>query len=148
MRSAIRITGAAKPIWSDVGSKPTMKVDDPMIVMVIRKVYLRPTRSPMPAEHQRAERAHQEPRRERQQSEDVARGLGKLTEELGADDHGERTVQVEVIPLEDRPQARGENDTDQSRRSWQAQVKFKVIWSQLLKARITMVKSRPFLSSG
>ena len=30
-----------------VGRTPTMKVDEPMMMMVIRKVYLRPTRSPI-----------------------------------------------------------------------------------------------------
>ena len=73
MRSAIRMTGGGEADLSDVGSTPTMKVDEPMIMMVIRKVYLRPTRSPSAAEHQRAERTHQEAGRERQQREDIAR---------------------------------------------------------------------------
>jgi len=34
------------PIESAVGITPTMKVEAPMITMVMRKVYLRPTRSP------------------------------------------------------------------------------------------------------
>ena len=38
--------GAVTPIESEVGRTPTMNVDEPMITMVIRKVYLRPTRSP------------------------------------------------------------------------------------------------------
>ena len=46
MRSAIRITAADSPILSDVGRIPTMNVDEPMIRMVMRKVYFRPTRSP------------------------------------------------------------------------------------------------------
>ncbi len=62
------------------------------------------------AEHQRAERAHQEARRERQQREDIARRFWKLTEELGADNGGQRTVKVEIIPLENRAERRGEND--------------------------------------
>ena len=38
--------GAAMPIVAAFGSRPTMKVDRPMIRMVTRKVYLRPTMSP------------------------------------------------------------------------------------------------------
>jgi hypothetical protein len=40
------MTAAEMPIWSEVGRMPTMKVEVPMITMVTRKVYLRPTRSP------------------------------------------------------------------------------------------------------
>ena len=47
MRSAIRMTGAAMPIDAEPGNRPTRKVERPMIMMVTRKVYLRPTRSPM-----------------------------------------------------------------------------------------------------
>lgn len=39
--------GAAHPIDSYVGSKPTRNVDAPITRIVIRNVYLRPTRSPM-----------------------------------------------------------------------------------------------------
>ena len=39
--------GAVMPIEVEPGSRPTMKVERPMIRMVTRKVYLRPTRSPM-----------------------------------------------------------------------------------------------------
>ena len=48
-----------------------------------------------------AERAHQEAGGEGQQREDIAgcRRVGR--EELRADDGGERSVQVKVIPLED-----------------------------------------------
>jgi hypothetical protein len=37
---------AEMPIWSEVGRMPTTKVEAPMIRMVTRKVYFRPTRSP------------------------------------------------------------------------------------------------------
>ena len=53
-------------------------------------------------EYQRAERAHQEAGGEGEQGEDVARRLIELTEELGADDHGKRTVKIKIVPLEDR----------------------------------------------
>ena len=46
MRSAIRMIGAAAPMLAYDGSRPTTNVDAPMIRMVIRKVYLRPTMSP------------------------------------------------------------------------------------------------------
>ena len=74
------MTGAAKPMVPQLGSKPTMKVDRPMIRMVIRKVYLRPTISPSAAEHHRAERPHQEARGERQQGEDVAALAARLAQ--------------------------------------------------------------------
>ena len=46
MRRMIRMIGAAMPMVSEVGRMPTAKVAAPMITMVTRKVYLRPTRSP------------------------------------------------------------------------------------------------------
>ena len=46
MRSVSRSTGANQPIVSYPGTRPTINVDRPMIEMVTRKVYLRPTRSP------------------------------------------------------------------------------------------------------
>ena len=46
MRKAISATGASQPIVSLPGRMPTRKVDRPMMTMVIRKVYLRPIRSP------------------------------------------------------------------------------------------------------
>ncbi len=39
--------GAAMPMLSYPGRKPTAKVDRPMIAMVTRKVFLRPTMSPI-----------------------------------------------------------------------------------------------------
>ncbi|MEY9294298.1 hypothetical protein ABH979_007372 [Bradyrhizobium ottawaense] len=62
------------------------------------------------AEHDRAERTHQEAGCERQQREDVAgcRRIGR--EELRADDAGQRTVEVEIVPLEDGTERGGEND--------------------------------------
>ncbi len=52
------------------------------------------------AEHQRAEGAHQEAGREGEQSEDVARRLVEHRKELHPDDRRERSVEVEVVPLE------------------------------------------------
>ena len=43
---AMKITGEAKPIVAYPGKKPTTNVDNPMITIVIRNVYLRPTISP------------------------------------------------------------------------------------------------------
>ncbi len=62
------------------------------------------------AEEGRAERTHEEAGSERQQGEDHARGFIDATEELLGDDGRERAVQEEVIPLEDRAEARGEDD--------------------------------------
>ena len=62
------------------------------------------------AEEGRTERTHEEAGGKRQQGEDHARGLIDATEELLGNDGGERAVQEEVIPLEDRTEARGEDD--------------------------------------
>ena len=45
-RSSTSATGAAMPICAYVGSTPTTKVAAPMMTIVMRKVCLRPTRSP------------------------------------------------------------------------------------------------------
>ena len=60
-------------------------------------------------EYQRTERAHQEAGGEGQQGEDIARRLIELTEELGADDHGKRTVEIKIVPLENRAERRGQD---------------------------------------
>ena len=57
---------------------------------------------PEPPEHERAERAHRKAGREGEQCEDEGRGGVHAGEELPADDRGEGTVEVEVVPLEDR----------------------------------------------
>jgi hypothetical protein len=46
IRSPNRRNAAATPIWSNVGIKPITPVPMPIPVSVMRKVYLRPTRSP------------------------------------------------------------------------------------------------------
>ena len=43
----MRIEGATQPTVLNVGSRPTRNVDAPITVMVMRNVYLRPTRSPI-----------------------------------------------------------------------------------------------------
>ena len=60
------------------------------------------------AEHDGAERTHQEAGGERQQREDVAGGRRIGREELRADDAGERSVKIEVIPFEDGAERRGD----------------------------------------
>jgi len=52
--------GAATPMVEYLGNNPTANVEAPMTVIVMRKVYLRPTRVADAAEHERAERPHQE----------------------------------------------------------------------------------------
>ncbi len=42
----MRMIAAAMPMVSEPGRMPTRKVEAPMITMVTRKVYLRPTKSP------------------------------------------------------------------------------------------------------
>jgi hypothetical protein len=53
------------------------------------------------AEHQRAERTHDEAGSKGQQRKDVAGVLGEGGEELRPDDGGQSAVEVEVVPLED-----------------------------------------------
>ena len=52
-----------------------------------------------PAEHDGAERTHQEASSERQQCEDVAGGRRIGAEKLRADDARERAVQVKIVPF-------------------------------------------------
>ena len=61
------------------------------------------------AEHQRAERAHQEARGESEQREQVAGRFRILREEVGADQRRQRSVEIEIVPLEDRAQRRSED---------------------------------------
>ncbi|MNS85102.1 hypothetical protein D3C72_1189560 [compost metagenome] len=62
------------------------------------------------AEHDGAERTHQEAGGERQQREDEGRARIQAAEELLRDDRGERTVQIEVVPLEHGAERGGEDD--------------------------------------
>ena len=61
-------------------------------------------------EDERAERTHQKARGESQKREDVARGLRIFSKERRADEGRERTVEVEVIPFENRSERRSEDD--------------------------------------
>jgi hypothetical protein len=72
-----------------------------MIRIVTRNVYLRPDHVAQPAEHQRAERPHDEAGGKGQQREDEAPWPRiQAAEELLGDDGGQRAVQIEVVPLE------------------------------------------------
>ena len=62
------------------------------------------------AEDQRAERAHGEARGEREQREDEADIRRHVGEEIFCQEHAERSVDVEVVPLEDGAERRSEND--------------------------------------
>ena len=87
-----------------------MKVDRPMIRMVTRKVYLRPTRSPRRPNTSAPNGRTRKPAAKASSAKmlrvvDVEGG-----EELRADDRGERAVEVEVVPFEDGAERRGEDD--------------------------------------
>ena len=69
-----------------------------------------PDHVPQPPEHQRAEGPHDKPGREGHQREDERRGVVDPGEKLLADHRREGAVEEEVIPLEHRPQGRGEDD--------------------------------------
>ena len=59
-----------------------------------------------PPEHERAERPHREARREREQRHDERARFLERREELLCHHRRERTVEVEVVPLEHRAEAR------------------------------------------
>jgi hypothetical protein len=63
-----------------------------------------------PAEHQGAERTHCKARGKSQQGEDEAGGRVDAGEELLGHDDGECAVEIEVVPLEDGAERRGEDD--------------------------------------
>jgi hypothetical protein len=73
MRSAIRMIGAAMPIVAEPGSTPTRKVDRTHDQDGDEEGVFAADEVADAAEHQRAERTHQEARREGEQREDVAR---------------------------------------------------------------------------
>src|SRR4028119_1340265 len=111
-------------------------VASPITRIVTRKVYFRPTTSPMrpeksapggrrgtargaaggappphvadAPEEERAEGAHGEPRAEGGEAREEPRGRVALGEEEAAEEHRERAVEVEVVPLEQRAERRGE----------------------------------------
>ena len=76
----------------------------------MRKVCLAADQVAEAAEEQRAERPHQEASGERKQREDVARCHIECAEELRADDHRKRAVEIEVVPFENGSERRRQND--------------------------------------
>ncbi|MNO94236.1 hypothetical protein D3C76_858540 [compost metagenome] len=71
---------------------------------------LAPDHVPQPAEHQGTERPDDETGGKRHQGEDERRGVVDPGEELLADHRREGAIEEKVIPLEDRPEGRGEDD--------------------------------------
>jgi len=61
------------------------------------------------AKHQRAEGTHDEARGKRQQGKNESGARIQASKELLGDDRGERAVQIEVVPLKDGAQGRGED---------------------------------------
>ena len=62
-----------------------------------------------PAEEQRAERTHRKTGGEGEQREDESRGRSDAGEELRRQNRGERSVDIEVVPLENCAERRGED---------------------------------------
>ena len=85
-------------------------VDRPIVTMVTRKVYLRPTRSPMRPNTIAPSGRTPKPGAEGGQAGQQRRALVAGREEQLAEEHGQRAVEVEVVPLEQRAQARGQDD--------------------------------------
>ncbi|MNY05275.1 hypothetical protein D3C86_1379870 [compost metagenome] len=71
---------------------------------------LAPDHVPQPPEHQRAERPDDEAGGEGHQRKDERRGVVDPGEKLLADHRREGAIEEKVIPLEDRPEGRGEDD--------------------------------------
>ena len=102
--------GASQPIVSNVGRKPTAAVrhahhedGDEERVLAADQVADAP-------EHQRAERPHEEARGVGGESGEQRGGLVALREEQGREERRERRVEIEVVPLEDGSERRGEDD--------------------------------------
>ena len=62
------------------------------------------------AEHQRAERTDKEAGGEGEQRKDVTGAWRIGAEELRADDRGQRTVKIEIVPFENGTERRSDND--------------------------------------
>ena len=69
-----------------------------------------PDHVPQPTEHQGAERPDNEPGGKSHQGEDKRGGVVDPGKKLLADHRREGAVEEKVIPLEDRPEGRGEDD--------------------------------------
>ena len=87
-----------------------MKVDRPMIMMVTRKVYLRPIRSPSRPKNSAPNGRTAKPAAKAISAKMKAGGRVDAREELRGDDRRQRAVEIEVVPLEDGAERGGEDD--------------------------------------
>ena len=110
MRSAIRMIGAAMPIDAVAGSRPTRKVDRPMIRMVTRKVYLRPTRSPMRPNTSAPNGRTRKPAAKASSAKMLRVASGYGVKNCAPMMRRQRTVEIEIIPFEDGAERGGEDD--------------------------------------
>ena len=78
--------------------------------MVIRKVYLRTDQITEPAEEQSPERPHRKSGGKGEQRKDEGRRRIDAGKELRGEDRGKRAVDVEIVPLENCTERRGEDD--------------------------------------
>ena len=77
---------------------------------VTRNVTLAADEVAEPAEHERAERPHDEADGEGREREDEGRRLVDAREEMRGESARERAVEEEVVPLEERAERRGADD--------------------------------------
>ena len=88
-----------------------------MIASVTRNVILRPTRSPMRPNTRAPERTHDEADREGRERQDEGGRLSTPEKKWDANVPGERAVQEEVVPLEERAERRRADDVRARRRA-------------------------------
>ncbi len=87
-----------------------MKVDTPMIRMVTRKVYLRPTRSPRRPNTSAPNGRTRKPAAKASSAKTLRVVASNAEKNCAPMIDGERAVEIEVVPFEDRAERRGEDD--------------------------------------
>src|SRR5262245_29043124 len=85
-------------------------VPTPISVIVMMKVYLRPTMSPRRPKTSAAKRANGEAGGERKQREDESRRRIDTGKELRRENRRQRAVDIKIVPLEHGAERRREDD--------------------------------------
>ena len=109
-RSVTSRIGASQPMAAKVGSRPTRKVDVPITMMVTRKGVFAADQIADAPEDQRAERTDQEARRVGRERRQQRRRVVARREEQRGEERRQHRVKIEVVPLENGAERRGEDD--------------------------------------
>ena len=102
--------GAARPMVAAVGIRPTPAVAMPISVTVTRKVYLRPSLSPRKPNRIAPSGRNPKPTAKAGPDQQHLQRLVVAGEERRADQAGERAVDEEIVPFEDRAGRTGGDD--------------------------------------